>query len=176
MHSNWPAPHCRPTPVQHWVVIGCQRLRLKAVTKRIAPVAAFAETTPMMTLLTQTYLIYVVISVAVTIWVARTLHRRGRVFLVNSFHGDELVADSINDLLVVGFYLLNFGYVALALRYGQKPNDVQEAVEFLATKIGLVLVILAAMHFLNLLVFSKIGGRTKFRPKSPAESPSLSLD
>src|SRR5262245_59145868 len=125
---------------------------------------------PSMTLLTQTYALYVLISVAVTIWVARTLHRRGRAFLVNGVHGDELLADSINDLLVVGFYLLNFGYVSLALRYGQKPIDVQQAVEFLATKIGLVLLILAAMHFLNLLVFSKIGGRTKFKLKPLAES------
>jgi hypothetical protein len=115
-----------------------------------------------MTLLTQTYLAYVAISVAVTIWVARTLHNRGRIFLVKSFHGDALLADSVNDLLVVGFYLLNFGYVALALRYGDKPSDVSTAIESLATKIGLVLIVLAAMHFLNLLVFSQIGRRGDF--------------
>ena len=112
-----------------------------------------------MTLLTQTYLAYVAISAMVTIWVAQTLHHRGRIFLVTSFHGDETLADSVNDLLVVGFYLLNFGYVALALRYGAKPYDLQGAIEFLATKVGLVLVILAAMHFGNLLVFSQIGRR-----------------
>jgi hypothetical protein len=66
----------------------------------------------------------------------------------------------------VGFYLLNFGYVALALRYGDKPGDLQGAIEFLSTKIGLVLVILAVMHFFNLLVFSQIG-------KRPAWSPGL---
>lgn len=113
----------------------------------------------MLTLLTQTYLAYVTISAAVTIWVARTLHHRGRVFLVKNFHGDEVLADSVNDLLVVGFYLLNFGYVALALRYGAKPYDLQAAIEFLATKVGLVLIILAMMHFGNLLVFSQIGRR-----------------
>jgi len=114
-----------------------------------------------MTLLAQTYVAYVVISVAVTVWVARTLHARGRVFLVNCFQGDVLLADSVNDLLVVGFYLLNFGYVALALRYGDKPSDFTGAIESLATKIGLVLVVLAAMHFLNLIVFSQIGRRPR---------------
>ena len=112
-----------------------------------------------MTLLTYTYGVYLLVSVIVTIWVARTLHSRGRVFLVETFHGDGTLADSVNDLLVVGFYLLNFGYVALALKYGEKPVDVQGAIEFLATKIGLVLVILGAMHFLNLLVFSRIARR-----------------
>jgi len=113
-----------------------------------------------MTLLTQTYLAYIAISALVTIWVAQTLHSRGRIFLVKSFHGDEALADSVNDLLVVGFYLLNFGYVALALRYGAKPDDLQAAIEFLATKVGLVLVILAVMHFGNLLVFSQMGRRS----------------
>jgi len=112
-----------------------------------------------MTLLIYSYAVYVTISAIVTIWVARTLHQRGRPFLVQSFHGDGHLADSINDLLVVGFYLLNFGYVALALKYGEKPADLQGAIEFLATKIGLVLVILAVVHFFNLLVFSQIGKR-----------------
>ena len=117
-----------------------------------------------MTLLTNTYVAYLLISAAVTVWVARTLHRRGRLFLVKNFHGEESLADSVNDLLVVGFYLINFGYVALALKYGDKPVDLQGAIEFLATKVGLVLVILGAMHFVNLLVFSRIGRRAAAPP------------
>ena len=127
-----------------------------------------------MTLLSYTYVIYLVISAAVTIWVARTLHRRGRPFLVKNFHGEETLADSVNDLLVVGFYLINFGYVALALKYGDKPLDLQGAIEFLATKVGLVLIILGAMHFLNLLVFSRIG-RTKTAPPVRGTSPFVGV-
>lgn len=117
-----------------------------------------------MNLLTNTYAAYLLISAAVTIWVARTLHHRGRPFLVKNFRGEETLADSVNDLLVVGFYLINFGYVALALKYGEKPVDLQGAIEFLATKVGLVLVILGAMHFVNLLVFSRIGGKSVAPP------------
>jgi hypothetical protein len=126
-----------------------------------------------MTLLAYTYGVYLLASAAVTIWVAHTLHSRGRLFLVKSFHGDSTLADSVNDLLVVGFYLLNFGYVALALKYGEKPVDLQGAIEFLATKVGLVLVILAVMHFFNLFVFSQIGQRPKMtaRPPVRGESP-----
>ena len=39
-------------------------------------------------------------------------------FLVDVFHGNESLADSVNHLLVVGFYLINFGYVSLALKLG----------------------------------------------------------
>ena len=33
------------------------------------------------------------------------------------------LVDSINHLLLVGFYLVNIGFVSLALRYGTKPTD-----------------------------------------------------
>src|SRR5205814_9739639 len=89
-----------------------------------------------------TYLLYLGISVAMTVWVARTLHKNGRIFLVDSFMGNEPLADSVNHLLVVGFYLLNIGYVTLAMKYGDKATDAQTVLEILSTKVGLVLVVL----------------------------------
>src|SRR5438477_6802002 len=103
-----------------------------------------------------TYFAYLTISVLLTVWVAHTLHSRGRVFLIDAFRGNEAVADSVNHLLVVGFYLINIGYVTLALKYGDKPRGMQEAIEFLSTKIGLVLVVLGAMHFFNIFNFAKM--------------------
>src|SRR5215470_4419809 len=84
------------------------------------------------------YLAYLAISIALTVWVARTLHKNGRIFLVDSFLGNEGLADSVNHLLVVGFYLVNVGYVTLALKYGATAANAQEAVETLSTKVGLV--------------------------------------
>src|SRR3954471_19126826 len=100
-----------------------------------------------------TYVAYLVISIALTVWVARTLHKNGRIFLVDSFLGNEQLADSVNHLLVVGFYLINIGYVTLALKYGAAAGNAQEALERLSTKIGWVLLVLGAMHFFNLSLF-----------------------
>ena len=102
---------------------------------------------------------YLVVSVALTVWVGKTLHKNGRIFLVDSFLGNEQLADSVNHLLLVGFYLINIGYVSLALQYGDKPRNLQQAVEFLSVKIGLVLVVLGIMHFFNLYIFSKMRKR-----------------
>ena len=118
------------------------------------------------------YLAYLAVSVALTVWVARTLHRNGRVFLVRAFHGDEKMADSVNHLLVVGFYLVNIGYVTLALRYGARPADLETAIELLSTKIGLVLLVLGAMHFTNLLVFSRLRRRGIRELAPPPVPPS----
>jgi hypothetical protein len=105
------------------------------------------------------YGFYLAWSVATTVWVARTLHKNGRVFLVDAFLGNEALADSVNHLLVVGFYLVNIGYVTLALDSGHKPHSLQTAIEFFSTKIGWVLLVLGAMHFSNLYVFSRLRRR-----------------
>jgi hypothetical protein len=123
----------------------------------------------MWTTMVWTYLIYVALSVAITIWVARTLHKNGRVFLVDAFRGNEKLADSVNHLLVVGFYLINLGAVSLFLQYGGAADTPQQAIEYLSYKIGVVLVILGAMHFINLAVFSKMrrGGLEPTPPPPP---------
>jgi hypothetical protein len=117
------------------------------------------------------YASYLIASIALTIWVARTLHKNGRVFLVDAFSGHEKLADSVNHLLVVGFYLINIGYVTLALEHGTKPTNLQEAVEFFSTKIGVVLLVLGTMHFLNLYIFSKMRRRGMLRHEPPPISP-----
>jgi hypothetical protein len=120
------------------------------------------------------YLAYLGISVALTVWVARTLHKNGRIFLVDSFVGNEPLADSVNHLLVVGFYLINIGYVTLALKYGDRATDVQSGLEVLSSKVGLVLVVLGAMHFLNLFVFSRLRRRATLH-KTPPPLPQTHM-
>ena len=119
------------------------------------------------------YSIYLPVAVAMTIWVARTLYNNGRVFLVQAFRGNEDMADSVNHLLVVGFYLINIGFITMALRYGEKPRDTQEMIEFLSTKLGVVLIVLGAMHFFNMFNFDKMR-RKGMRPEGAhAEPPRL---
>ena len=102
-----------------------------------------------------TYITYLIISIALTVWVARTLHKNGRLFLIDRYKGNTDLADSVNHLLVVGFYLINIGFVAMALKYGLKPDDLQGLLEVLSTKVGIVLLVLGGMHFFNLYVFTK---------------------
>jgi len=95
--------------------------------------------------------------------VAQTLFRNGRIFLVDTFLGNEALADSVNRLLVVGFYLINVGAVSLALKYGTKPTNKVEGIEFFSTKIGLVLLVLGVMHLFNLYVFNRMRKRALLR-------------
>ena len=117
------------------------------------------------------YVAYLAASVGLTMWVAQTLHKNGRIFLVDSFGGNESLADSVNRLLVVGFYLVNVGYVSLALKYGDKPGDTVKAIEFFSTKIGIVLLVLGAMHFFNMVVFTRMRRRAMLRHEPPPVEP-----
>ena len=118
-----------------------------------------------------TYIVYLLVSLALTVWVGRTLHRNGRIFLVDAFRGNEPLADSINHLLLVGFYLVNTGYVVLALKGGDKPGSAQEVFEVLSSKIGVVLLVLGAMHFCNLYVFSRMRKRALLEVAPPPLPP-----
>ena len=120
------------------------------------------------------YLCYLAISIGVTVWVAHTLHKNGRVFLLDAFHGNAALADSVNHLLVVGFYLINIAYVTLALKFSHMPVDMQTAIELLSTKIGLVLLVLGGMHFMNMIVFSRLRRRA-LREVAPPVPPSARI-
>jgi hypothetical protein len=100
-----------------------------------------------------TYCLYLVTTICITIWVARTLFKNGKVFLIEIFHGNKELADSVNNLLLVGFYLINIGYAVYTLQVDYNIVNTREVIESLSIKIGLIILILGAMHFFNLYIF-----------------------
>jgi hypothetical protein len=128
-----------------------------------------------MTPIVWTYVIYIALSIPLTVWVAQTLHKNGRVFLIDSFHGNEQLADSVNHLLVVGFYLINIGYIALALREGVAPADLRQVLETISRKIGIVMLVLGGMHFFNIFVFSKMRRRALLQRMPPPVPPQAQI-
>ncbi len=114
------------------------------------------------------YFSYLAVSIALTIWVARTLHSNGRLFLVDAFHGNEPLADAVNHLLVVGFYLINIGYITLALKTTDALITLREIIETESHKIGVVILILGIMHVFNIMVFAKM----RRKGNEPAYAPA----
>ena len=129
-----------------------------------------------MTPIVWTYIVYIALSFPLTVWVAHTLHKNGRVFVIDSFHGNEELADSVNHLLVVGFHLINIGYVALALKEGTAPADMREVLETISRKIGVVMLVLGGMHFFNIFVFSRMRRRALLRSVPPPIPPQAQIN
>ena len=123
-----------------------------------------------MSILVVAYAFYLSISVLLTVWVGRTLHKNGHHFLVDAFSGNEELARAVNHLLVVGFYLVNIGFVALAIHMGL-PKDAAAAMERVSEKVGTVLLVLGAMHFGNLWIFTRIRRRGMLKHVPPPVQP-----
>ncbi len=100
-----------------------------------------------------TYILYLIITICLTVWVARTLFKNGKLFLLDIFHGNKELADSVNNLLLVGFYLINLGYVVYTLRITSSVVNAQDMLEKPSRKIGWIILLLGFMHFLNLYIF-----------------------
>jgi hypothetical protein len=115
------------------------------------------------------YVIYLSVSIGLTVWVARTLSHHGRVFLKDVLRGNEPLAEAVNHLLVVGFYLVNLGFVALYLKGGEQVAEARGVFEALSTKLGVVLLVLGAMHLGNVFVLNKI--RRRGMMQNEAEPP-----
>ncbi|MEU3047947.1 MULTISPECIES: hypothetical protein [unclassified Streptomyces] len=118
------------------------------------------------------YVVYLLISGALTVWVAQTLSRNGKIFLADVLKGNEKLADAVNHLLVVGFYLVNLGFVALYLKAADAVADARGLFEALSVKIGVVLLVLGVMHLGNVYVLNRIRRRGVMeREQTPPVGP-----
>ena len=106
-----------------------------------------------------TYVVYLLLSVALTVWVASVLSKHGKVFLADVFNRDEHLVVAVNQLLVVGFYLINIGFVALLLQTDDKIANASDAMETLAMKLGTVALVLGGVHLVNVWIFNEIRKR-----------------
>ena len=121
--------------------------------------------------LVPTYAAYLALTVPITIWVGSTLRRNGRVFLLDVFDGDEDLAAAVNHLLVVGFYLVNLGYVSIALKVGTDVSSAREAIEALSLKVGAVVLVLGVLHLANLYVLNKLRRRAQLTSREHVRPP-----
>ncbi len=113
------------------------------------------------------YVIYGTVAVSLVVWLARTLFANGTVFLEDVFTDKPKMAQAVNRLLVIGFYMLNLGYALLLLPGGNRPQDNIEASELLIRKLGILLASLGVIHFVNMYVFWKIRQRREIDIAEP---------
>jgi len=95
-----------------------------------------------------TYLFYIGISLAMTFWVGRTLNKNGHVFLMENYADNAVLAKAINSMLLVGFYMINIGFISYTLKIsGVEPKTYAQVMEFLSLKVGFIAIVLGVMHF-----------------------------
>jgi hypothetical protein len=116
------------------------------------------------------YAAYLAVSIGLTVIVASALSRSGRVYLAEAFGGDDGMAAAVNRMLVVGFCLLSLGYAALTLRTSADIRGPGQAISVLSVKVGEELLVLGALHLVNMMFFTRLRRRQEAggRPGAPA--------
>jgi hypothetical protein len=101
---------------------------------------------------TLAYIIYLFITYLITVHVGLRFYRNGRVYILRLLHGDEKMTDSINNILLVGYYLLNLGYASLMISTWKTITKWAEMTGSISTMTGKIMLALAIMHFWNMTV------------------------
>lgn len=120
-----------------------------------------------------TYTAYLALTITLTVWVAKTLFKNGKIFLIDIFHGNKDLADSVNNLLLVGFYLINVGYTVYTLQLSTTVINIQEVIEKLSVKVGIVILVLGFMHFFNLFIFFKLRRKAQDEKATKIPQPAI---
>lgn len=107
------------------------------------------------------YTVYLPVTIGLTYYVANTLFKNSKVFMLDIFRGREEIALSTNHLMRVGFYLLNIGFAMLMLKTNHEVIGTQTLLEVLSLKIGGFSIYLGVMLFFNLYLFFR--GKRKSR-------------
>ncbi len=131
-----------------------------------------------------TYCIYIPATIALSIWIAGSLHRNTKVFLLGRFHNNESLASSTNNLIQTGFYLIALGFSFMKMRVrnhghlDQYQNYVyeqlvstQQIIEELSLKIGSFTLVLGILLFMNFFIMLMIQ-----KPKKPTRDSSYTIN
>jgi hypothetical protein len=118
------------------------------------------------------YVLYLLVSIGLTVLSAATLARSGKIFLTHVFQGDEPLGQAVSRLFVVGSCLLNLGFVILAMRSSAAIHDTRQAIELLSVKLGEVMLIIGLLHVISVLILTRI--RRRAGSRSPVEWRSTS--
>jgi hypothetical protein len=63
---------------------------------------------------------------------------------------DESLTDSVNRLLLTGYYLINLGYVSFMLTLRSPVDTLEDLIPSLAGAIGRIMLTLGVMHYFNI--------------------------
>lgn len=98
-------------------------------------------------------IVYVILAMATTVLLGRSLYQNGEVFIAMTLGDRTDLVKPINNVLLTGFYLINIAFVMLYMSQGNiEIQSIGDALSFLARKFGFVLAVLGLWHYGNIAI------------------------
>ncbi|UTW65746.1 hypothetical protein KFE94_13950 [bacterium SCSIO 12643] len=95
------------------------------------------------------YLIYIPITIFITVYVGKQCHTHGIHYVKPSFANEE-IAIAVNNMLLVGYYLVNIGYAVIRIQNWEYISSFTELYSSISTHVGQIIMLLALLHYINI--------------------------
>ncbi|MBQ4803417.1 hypothetical protein J8L88_11205 [Aquimarina sp. MMG015] len=102
-----------------------------------------------------TYSIYILITVFIIIKVGLVCYRNGNIFVTHLVPNDMDFCLRVNNILLLGYYLINIGYTVITLSDWTTVNSISQLIESLSRNTAIIICILAILHYFNLFWITK---------------------
>jgi hypothetical protein len=101
------------------------------------------------------YFIYLIITIFIIIRVGKSCYKNGNVFVSELIPNHEDLCQRINQMLLLGYYLLNIGYCAMTLISWETIATTNQLIEVIATKTSIIIFIISGLHYINIIIITK---------------------
>ena len=109
------------------------------------------------------YVIYLILMIYIILYVGRYFYTNGRVFIISLLNNNVELADHLNKLLLLAYYLFNIGYTFIKLKYWQRVYNIDSLFSSLSTNMAVLILILALTHYFNMLVIYYLSKSKSFK-------------
>ncbi|WP_299277436.1 hypothetical protein [uncultured Psychroserpens sp.] len=98
-----------------------------------------------------TYCIYLPVIAVIMIKVGWMFYTHGEVFLYHLFQQHTTIVKPINNIFLIGYYLVNLGYAIITLAYWETIESIPQMLNTLSEHLGVIILGLALLHYNNVL-------------------------
>lgn len=101
------------------------------------------------------YVIYLLITTFIIINVGKICYRNGNIYVAQLIPEHKDLCQKTNQVLLIGYYLLNLGYCAMTLISWDKIISYPQLVEVISIKTATIICIIAILHYFNIFILTK---------------------
>lgn len=101
------------------------------------------------------YFIYLSITILIIIKVGKICYKNGNIYVAELIPNHAAICQKINQVLLMGYYLLNIGYCAMTLISWQKIVSLNQLIETIAIKAAVIIFAISLLHYLNIIILTK---------------------
>ena len=101
------------------------------------------------------YAVYLLITILIIGRVGRICYQNGNIYVAQLIPDHMELCHKINQILLLGYYLMNIGYCAMTLISWEKITTFNQLIEVIAYKSAIIIGTIALMHYLNIYILTR---------------------